>query len=115
MNIKYPDSRTENIRTQAAPDPLQDPYGEEQVSPSEKLALSEGYQNLSEREKYAKYTFIFVSVWTVAIIAIGFLQGFSVYSFHLSDAILGTLMGGTMLKVLGTFYIILRYLFPSKK
>ena len=115
MNIKYPDSVTSDIGAQAVPDPLQDPNGEKTISPLEELAVLEGQQNLDERKKYAKYTFWFVSVWTGAIILIGFFQGFSLCSFQLSDAILGTLMGGTMLKVLGTFYIILRYLFPSKQ
>ena len=113
MNIKYPDS-VSRLAPVSDPPP-EDPNGEKTASNLEELAIKEGEQNLGERKKYAKYTFIFVSVWTGAIIVIGFFQGFSVCSFELSDPILGTLMGGTMVKVLGTFYIILSYLFPVKK
>lgn len=113
MNIKYPDSVTS---AEPITESFQDPGRETKASTtSEELAIKEGEQNLKEREKYAKYTFIFVSVWTLAIIAIGFCQGFALWSFNLSDPILGTLMGGTMIKVLGTFYIILNYLFKPKK
>ena len=122
MNIRYSNSVTEDIEAhpisdplQDSSDPLQDSNKEKTISTLENLAVIEGYQNLKERKKYATCTFWFVSTWTAAVITIGFFQGFSFHSFQLSDPILGTLMGGTMLKVLGTFYIILRYLFPSKK
>lgn len=71
-----------------------------------------------EKENYIKYLipriFWFITIWTLMVIIIIFLEGFSLCPFQLPDNVLHILIGGTTAKVLGTFIAVLRYLFHSK-
>ncbi len=73
-------------------------------------------QDRDERKKYALRIFILICAWigllfaVLALEAVGSPRGW----FHLDDAILLALIGGTTANVLGIFYIVTRYLFPRK-
>ncbi len=73
-------------------------------------------QDRREREKYADKIFTLVTRWLFGIMVLIILCGLgkSVPIFHLSDAVLLAIIGGTTVTVLGLFAIVAKYLFPKK-
>ena len=73
-------------------------------------------QNIRERREYATLIFCLTLCWLVIIISVLVLQGFSSWTtFSLSDNVLMALIGGTTVNVVGTLYIVLKYLFPEHR
>ena len=72
-------------------------------------------QDRQERLKYAERLFSLVSGWLAGVGLIILFEGFHYNYFNLSDSVLLALLGTTTVNVLGLFYVVTRYLFPSKK
>src|ERR1700730_481448 len=70
-------------------------------------------QNIAERKKYAHRIYCMISVWLSGVFAILLLAGFNFLSFRLADSVLLAIVGGTTINVLGIFYIVTNYLFPT--
>lgn len=80
----------------------------------EKIALLQLKQDLDERKKYAKKTYRLITSSLFFILFITCAHGFSHWStFKISDNILLALIGGVTVNVLGTYFIILKNLFPQ--
>ena len=73
-------------------------------------------QDIRERKKYAFYIFIFLCAWIASLFVLLFAQGLARWThFSLSERTLLAVVGGTTADVLGLFYIVARYLFPSTR
>ena len=75
-------------------------------------------QNRDERKKYAHRIFLLICSWIGALFAILILQGFGGsrwLRFSLTQPVLLATIGSTTVNVLGIFYIVAHYLFPSIK
>ena len=77
------------------------------------LKLRELEQNIDARKCYAFRLFVLICVWLLSILGILIATGFDHCPFHLSDAVLLGLIGGTTATVLGLFLVVVKYLFPS--
>ena len=74
--------------------------------------ISDRIQDREERKKYAYRTFIFVSVFTVIILLIILLAGFSsIFNFELDNSVLIALITSSLATVVGIFILVMRYLF----
>lgn len=76
-------------------------------------ATNDAQQNRKEREKYAHKSYYLVLRYLFAVLLIIFLVGIKVIS--LSDSILLTLLGTSLLQIIGLFKYVMKYLFPSEK
>ncbi|QRR02914.1 hypothetical protein [Dyadobacter sandarakinus] len=89
-------------------------------------------QNIRERKKYAEYIFWMVCVWLVTVVLLVWLNGigeiycynfldvffrtgvkYISFSFHLSDAVLITLVTTATVNITGFFLVVTKYLFPA--
>ena len=71
-------------------------------------------QDTNERKKYAPRIFYFLCIWIGLLFLLLFAQGLAYWThFSLSEHVLLAIIGGTTADVLGLFYIVTRYLFPS--
>lgn len=85
---------------------------EEDLEKQQKKAIILGLtQDIEERKTYASRAFWLVVVWLVFIGIVIILQGFNLWSFTLTPAVLVTLIGSTTSGVVGIFLIVTRYLF----
>jgi hypothetical protein len=73
-------------------------------------------QDITARRNYARRIFYLIVWWLIAVFILLLLQGFLSPNkiFHLSDAVLLALIGGTTANVLGIFMVVVWYLFPKK-
>jgi hypothetical protein len=78
-----------------------------QVMTESKLQVREA------KNKYLPKMLRLAWVWTVAVYVLLLLQGFHLFGFSLSDAILVTVLGGTTATVFGLAVIALRHYFPE--
>lgn len=69
-------------------------------------------QNIKLRKKYAYRIFVMVCIWLFIILTITCFQ--AIGCFHLSDAVLITLISTTTANVAAYFLGVIRYLFPKK-
>lgn len=69
-------------------------------------------QDRQERKRYADRIYNLVRWWLLFIGGILLLQGMS-DEFHLPQSVLIALIGGTTANVLGIFYFVAEYLFPT--
>lgn len=65
------------------------------------------------REKYSLRVYIFLIVFSLFCVAAIICQGFSLWSFHLDEISMSTLIGGTAISVISLVRTILHSLFPS--
>lgn len=98
-------------------------------------------QDRAERKKYAKWTFVFLCIFTIIILSIIILAGFgnicgfsfnllglvptftfsfkpcpeNTKTFHLSDSVLITLITTSLSTIVGIFILVMRYLFNKNK
>ena len=80
----------------------------------EKIALLQFKQDLDERKNYAKKTYRLIPYSLLFIFVITCAHGFSHWTtFKISDNVLLALIGGVTVNVLGTYFIILKNLFPQ--
>lgn len=70
-------------------------------------------QNREERKSYAFCIFVLICTYLFLVFVILFFSGFKLWCFKLSDSILLTLLGTTLINVLGVFIIVVNYLFPN--
>ncbi len=73
-------------------------------------------QNRDERKKYAHRIFVLICCWIGGLLLILLLQGLGQWywlKFSLSQPVLLSVIGSTTVNVLGIFYIVAHYLFPS--
>lgn len=70
-------------------------------------------QNREERKSYAFCIFVLICIYLFLVFVILFFSGFKLWCFKLSDSILLTLLGTTLINVLGVFIIVVNYLFPN--
>jgi len=80
----------------------------------QKAKVRGALQDINERKKYGTCIFGLVTVWLVAMVTVLVLQGFSVRSFSLSDAVLVAVVTTTTGGVVGLLALVVKYLFPSK-
>lgn len=71
-------------------------------------------QNIKLRKKYAFRIFFLICCWIASILIILIMNGFNWNNFHLSDAVLMTLITTTTATVFGLFVLVTRYLFNTK-
>lgn len=78
-------------------------------------------QDRFERKKYARWTFKFLCVFTGLVLLIVFLCAtkgqilmFDFSKFHLSDAVLITLITSSLTSIVGIFIFVMKYLFKGK-
>lgn len=73
-------------------------------------------QDTDARKTYARRIFHLIVYWLIADFILLLIQGFlgPINIFHLSDAVLLALIGGTTANVLGIFMVVVWYLFPKK-
>ena len=83
------------------------------ISERRKLLLRELGQNIAERKLYAGRVFWICLGWVCGIFLILIADGIG-WHFHLADSVLLMAIGSTTTNILGIFYIVMRYLFPSK-
>lgn len=72
-------------------------------------------QNREERKSYASYIFFMICFYLVIVFVLLFFSGFNCWGFYLSDKIVLSLIGTTLINVLGVFIIVVNYLFPRKR
>lgn len=94
--------------------------GEERDAERERLRSdrADSHQNRRERKKYAHRIFVLISSWAGALVLILLLQGFGQlehFRFSISQPVLLAFIGSTTVEVLGLFYIVTHYLFPTSK
>lgn len=85
-------------------------------------------QDRKERKRYAKFTFLFLSIFTFVVMFLLFLSGIKgqiffsntigIYyinfsEFHLSDTVLITLISTSLASIVGIFVFVMKYLFKS--
>lgn len=72
-------------------------------------------QAREQRKEYAKSVYKLIVWWLVGIGLLLLLAGFgrTFGFFHLPDAVLLAIIGGTTVNVLGLFAIVMRHLFPT--
>jgi hypothetical protein len=78
-----------------------------------KLLLKQLGQNIEERRIYSGRVFRICVWWVCGIFLILIADGIG-FHFHLADSVLLMAIGSTTANILGLFYIVVRYLFPSK-
>ena len=77
-------------------------------------------QDIRERKRYARRVYKFYKWWMLGLIAIVLIGGAewsksNGFSFDISEKVLLMLTGTTTLGVLGSFFVIVRYLFSTKR
>lgn len=72
-------------------------------------------QNREERKSYASHIFIMICIYLILVFTLLFFSGFGFWGFYLSDSIILSLIGTTLINVLGVFIIVVNYLFPKKR
>lgn len=70
-------------------------------------------QNINLRKLCARYTLIGVGGWLLFVVVVTFCEGFSGNIFYLGSSVLITLFSTTTANVIGTLWIIYRYLFKE--
>ena len=76
---------------------------------AERTSLKGMQQDIEERKTYANRIYWLI-VWWLAGVAVIVMFG----SWHISDKVLITLVGGTTINVLGIFAIVAKYLFNRR-
>lgn len=83
------------------------------------LELEDRAQDIRERKRYARRLFIMLCIWLGIILAITIANGinnpFICIGFHLSEAVIITLITTTTANIAAFFLVVTRYLFPAKK
>lgn len=103
-------------RAQAGPDSTLDPRtAEEQGFLSEKKSLKQQrIQTLfDKRIKYIPILLILIIGWLAVVAIFLAFTGFCFYGFTLSDKVLIALVTSTTANVLGLFYVVAKWLYPS--
>lgn len=72
-------------------------------------------QNREERKSYALQIFIMICIYLFLIFVLLFFYGFKSWGFQLSEKVVLSLIGTTLINVLGVFIIVVNYLFPKKR
>ncbi len=86
----------------------------ESLESAHKRAIIAGLrQDIGERKIYARRIFILICAWLGAVFLVLVGQGIG-YHFSLSQTIILALIGSTTVDVLGLFYIVAHYLFPTR-
>lgn len=76
--------------------------------------VSDRIQDREERKKYAKRTFVFLSVFTGTVLLTIILAGFSeVVGFKLEESVLIALITSSLATVVGIFILVMQYLFKK--
>jgi len=76
--------------------------------------VSDRIQDREERKKYAKRTFVFLSVFTGVVLLIIVLAGFSeAVGFKLENPVLIALITSSLATVVGIFILVMQYLFKK--
>ena len=65
------------------------------------------------RRRYGNVILFLTFLWIIAVLAVVFMQGYSVKGFALPDSVLMLLLGTTTANVIGLFIIVANYLFPK--
>jgi hypothetical protein len=71
-------------------------------------------QDMDLRKLYARYAFILVCVWIIAVLSIIVLDGFNMSHFALSDKVLITLLTTTSANIFGFLFVVFNYFFKNK-
>jgi hypothetical protein len=83
------------------------------------LELQEVRQNIEERKRYARRLFIMLCLWLAIILLIAITNGidnpFICIGFHVSEAVIITLITTTTANIAAFFLVVTRYLFPVSK
>jgi len=95
------------------PEQIELSWREQQEKERNEVELEELKQNLRERKKYAFWLFVALCFWLLAILGILVLQGFSVCGFTLSEPVIIAALGTTTINVIGLFFVVVKYIFPS--
>ena len=114
----------DSIGAPSEPSKISEPYDKKEQADLErqereqrkarKEAELKGFlQDIAERKKYAFYCFVLACLWLALVTTILLAQGFSWHAFKLSDSVLLALLGTTTVNVLGLFFVVTKYLFPS--
>jgi len=77
-----------------------------------KAEVQDRDQDREERVKYANRVFRLLLVWLLWMGAVVVAQGVGPLPFHLAEAVIIALVGGTTASVIGIFLIVANYLFP---
>ena len=85
---------------------------EAEISYQQVLRLSE-QERMVARRFYAPAFFVLSCLWLVMISVLLFLHGFGI--MRLSDSVLIAALSTTTANVLGTLFVVARYLFPGGK
>lgn len=72
-------------------------------------------QNREERKAYASHIYIMLCIYLGVIFILLLFSGFNWWGFYLSEKIVLSLIGTTLINVLGIFIIVVNYLFPKKR
>lgn len=74
-------------------------------------------QNIEERKKYAKWTFVLSCCWVTFVSLLLLAQGFgsTFHFFALTQPVLLAAIGSTTVNIVGVFLIVVRYLFRDDK
>lgn len=72
-------------------------------------------QDREQRKAYALKIFTLLRGYLICVGLLLLLSGWGVCSFHLSDAVLITLLGTNCASIISLFVIVTKYLFPNKQ
>lgn len=77
--------------------------------------ITHARQDQEDRRKFSRRVFGLALGWLLLVLAIVVFNGFSLWSFSLSDQVLIALLTTTTANIIGTLVIVLNYLFPRPK
>ncbi len=80
--------------------------GEELLNYKQQLEVEGIAQDIQERKKYAKWTFILIASWIAAIFCLMLIDGFKLCNFGLSENIILAAIGGTTINILAIFIFV---------
>ena len=89
-------------------------WEEDQAKKKGQQDLDERDSILEQRKKYAPALFWVLVTWLAIVIAILASQAWKACGFWLSDPVLIALLGTSTVNVVGLFYVVAKFLFPSK-
>jgi hypothetical protein len=99
---------------QSSPDEQTQEWKEDLQRKREELNLADHGATLEQRQKYVSKLFWLLCVWLFIVVGVLLLQGWRGGSFWLSDAVLAALLGTTTVNVVGLFYVVAKFLYPSR-
>lgn len=79
----------------------------------QRISLQGLIDDVKARKKWGERVFYLLIAWLITDLLCICLQGFSAFGFHVSDAIIITLISTTTANVLGLGYVVANYLFPK--